>query len=181
MRNSLRQKEEQYRDAQDKIGLHGIEIDKWQQQQEQMDKFTHSLEQQLAVAREAQAQLDEQKQENLLLKETIDRMRFDMDELRLKADGNIPSDTKGRTSNQGSLSKSLGQELARIGGKWPGGEDTDEEDESTAVSDDGSAGEGTEGEDVVQTIITRRKKVRTQYDFLNQVLTTGSRRSRVGL
>lgn len=126
-----------------------------------MDKFTHSLEQQLAVAHEAQIHLDEQKQENLLLKETIDRMRFDMDELRLKADGNVPSDAtaKGQMSNQGSLSKSLGQELARMGGKWPGGEDSDEEDDSTAVSEDGSAGEGTEGEDVVQTIITRRKKV----------------------
>ena len=160
LRSVLRIRDEQWRDASEKIALHGIEIEKWQAQVEQMERFSQSLESQLAIARDAQAQLDEQKQENLLLKETIDRMRFDMDELRLKADGNIPSEpTKGGRSNQGSLSKSLGQELARIGGKWPGGESSDEEDESTAVSDDGSAGEGTEGEDVVQTIITRRKKV----------------------
>ncbi|EJD07049.1 uncharacterized protein FOMMEDRAFT_131786 [Fomitiporia mediterranea MF3/22] len=159
LRNALRNRDQQYRDATEKISLHGLEIEKWQQQQDQMEHLMQSLENQLAIAREAQAQLEEQKQENLLLKETIDRLRFDMDELRNKADGTMTAEGKGQASNQGSISKSLGVELARLNsGKWPGGESTDEEDESTAVSDQETDNEGTEGEDVVQTIITRRKK-----------------------
>ncbi|OCB88176.1 hypothetical protein A7U60_g4694 [Sanghuangporus baumii] len=158
LRNALRTKDQQYRDAMDKISLHSLEIDKWQQQQEQMEHTLQTLETQLAMAREAQAQLEEQKQENLLLKETIDRLRFDMDELRTKADGSVP-ETKGTVSQQGSLSKSLGVELARLNhGKWPGGEESDEEESTTAVSDNESDSGATEGEDVVQTIITRRKK-----------------------
>ncbi|KAL5504361.1 hypothetical protein ACEPAH_8435 [Sanghuangporus vaninii] len=158
LRNALRTKDQQYRDAMDKISLHSLEIDKWQQQQEQMEHTLQALETQLAMAREAQAQLEEQKQENLLLKETIDRLRFDMDELRTKADGSVP-ETKGTVSQQGSLSKSLGVELARLNhGKWPGGEESDEEEGTTAVSDNESDSGATEGEDVVQTIITRRKK-----------------------
>ncbi|KAH8112733.1 hypothetical protein DFH11DRAFT_1689882 [Phellopilus nigrolimitatus] len=161
LRNALRTREQQYRDAGEKISLHELEINKWQQQQEQMEQQMQHLESQLTAAREAEAQLDEQKQENLLLKETIDRMRFDMDELRTKADGSIaPAGTSGSGSHQGSISKSLGVELMRMNnGKWPGEEDSDEEDESTAVSDEGSGSGDTEGEDVVQTIITRRKKV----------------------
>ncbi len=62
-----------------------------QRQNEQLTLHIANLEQQLLVTREAESQLDEQKQENLLLKETIDRMKFDMEELRHKADGNIPS------------------------------------------------------------------------------------------
>ena len=71
-----------------------------------------TLEAQLNIAREAQVQLEEQKQENLMLKETIDRMRFDMDELRMKADGsNVHSGSSGGgQSAQNSISKSLGLE-----------------------------------------------------------------------
>ncbi|KAI5119642.1 hypothetical protein M0805_009003 [Coniferiporia weirii] len=157
LRNGLRTRDQQFRESVDKISLHGLEINKWQQQMDQMEQHTQHLEAQLVAAREAQAQLDEQKQENMLLKETIDRMRFDMDELRTKADGSLVPAGSGRDSVHGSIGKSLGVELQRMKGKWPGEDDTDE-DESTAVSDDGSGDGDTEGEDVVQTIITRRKK-----------------------
>lgn len=151
LRNALRTRDEQYRDSIEKISLHGDEIDKWQLQQEQLEKDIQSLEAQLTMAREAQAQLDEQKQENMLLKETIDRMRFDMDELRAKAQPEKMSATQ-----RDSLSKTFGSELARMKGKWPSGDESEDEDE-TVVSDSGS---GTENEDVVQTIITRRTKKR---------------------
>lgn len=154
LRNTLRMRDQQIRDHTEKISLHGLELNKWQQQQEQLESHMSHLEAQLVAAREAQAQLDEQKQENLLLKETIDRMRFDMDELRTKADGNVP--TAG-LRDSGSIGKSLGVELSRM--QWPPpekGEASDDDD--TAVSDDGNGEGDTEGEDVVQTIITRRKK-----------------------
>jgi hypothetical protein len=156
----------QYSDAQNKISLHTLEISKWQKQQQDGEAFMANLEAQLNIAREAQVQLEEQKQENLMLKETIDRMRFDMDELRQKADGsNVHSGSSGGAqSNQNSISKSLGLEILRMNnGKWIG-EEGDEEDETevedevrTAVDEES---DGTEGEDVIQTIITRKKRVR---------------------
>ena len=160
MRNALRTRDEQYRDANDKISMHSIEIEKWEVQRDQWELTNQNLEQQLTIAREAQAQLEVQKQENLLLKETIDRMRFDMDELRVKADGSIAAASgSGTTSNQNTISKSLGAELLRSNGKWMEEEASDDEESTTAVSDNGSDSGATEGEDVVQTIITRRKKV----------------------
>lgn len=160
LRDILRDRDLQYRDASEKISLHNLEINKWLQNNEQLNQRIANLEQQLVVAREAETQLDEQKQENLLLKETIDRMKFDMEELRHKADGNIPS-TSGSASNQSTLSKSLGVEIMRMNnGKWPGEDESDEESESTAVEDEQhDDGDDTEGEDVIQTIITRKKRV----------------------
>ena len=158
MRNALRTRDEQYRDANDKISMHSIEIEKWEVQRDQWELTNQNLEQQLTIAREAQAQLEVQKQENLLLKETIDRMRFDMDELRVKADGSIAAASgSGTTSNQNTISKSLGAELLRSNGKWMEEEASDDEESTTAVDEEGSGGSGTD-EDVVQTIITRRKK-----------------------
>jgi hypothetical protein len=126
-------------------------------------------------------QLDEQKQENMLLKETIDRMRFEMDEMRANAALGLPPSAGGSGSGPGTLSKTLGAELM---GKmqWEEGDEGDDErdgnedehveegssleaperseDESgtsvTAVEED----EDTEDEDVIQTIITRKKRVR---------------------
>lgn len=147
-----------------------MEIEKWEAQRDQWEATHQHLEQQLLIAREAQAQLDEQKQENMLLKETIDRMRFDMDELRSKADGNLApgASGSGSTSNQNTISKSLGVELLRSGGKWMDEEQSEDEESSTAVDEDGSAGgSGTEDEDVVQTIITRRKKVSLFLEFIH--------------
>ncbi len=161
MRNGLLRREEQHRDAIEKIALHNLELDKWQRQNEQLTLHIANLEQQLLVTREAESQLDEQKQENLLLKETIDRMKFDMEELRHKADGNIPS-SSGTASNQNTISKSLGVEIMRMNnGKWMGDGESDDESESTAVEDEQhDDGDDTEGEeDVIQTIITRKKRV----------------------
>ena len=47
------------------------------------------LERDLEVLSVAQAQLDEQKQQNLFLKEIIDRVRYEIDEMRNAASGNF--------------------------------------------------------------------------------------------
>lgn len=159
MRTELRNRDQDYRDANEKVSLHHLEINRWQQQNEQLTVQITSLEAQLEAAREAENQLNEQKQENLLLKETIERMKFDMEELRHKADGNIPS-SSGTSSNQNTISKSLGEEILRMNnGKWLDENESDEESESTAVDEEEDDGNDTEGEDVIQTIITRKKRV----------------------
>lgn len=127
------------------------------------------------MAQGVYAQLDEQKQENLLLKETIDRMRFEMDEMRgsaaaLGAGGG--GGGGGGTSAGNTISKSLGAELmGKL--KWEeegseGEEDEDERDRSMETVSEGEGSsvtavefddEGDEDEDVIQTIITRKKRV----------------------
>jgi len=117
-----------------------------------------ALENELAIAQQAHAQLDEQKQENLLLKETIDRMRFDMDEMRSSA---APvTGGSGQSSTANTMSKSLGAELL---GKMKGGWGMEDEEED-AREEEGDVSveteeEDTESEDVIQTIITRKKRV----------------------
>ena len=62
-----------------------METSKYLKENEAYEERIVLLEQELAFAQQAQTSLDEQKQETLMLKETIDRMRFDMDELRARA------------------------------------------------------------------------------------------------
>lgn len=104
----------------------------------------------LEVAREAQHNLDSQKQENLLLKETIDRLRFDLDEMRTTAQAASSSRASLPGSNVGTMSRDLAHELQ---GHL---RDVNTEDEETEAGDD-SDGQTTEGEDYVETIVTRRK------------------------
>lgn len=96
-------------------------------------------------------------------------MRFDMDELRMKADGGggmHSGSSGGVPSNQNSISKSLGLEILRMNnGRWIGEEGDEAEEEADADVEDKTAvgdeeeSDGTEGEDVIQTIITKRKRV----------------------
>jgi hypothetical protein len=82
------------------------------------------LEVELIEAKDAIEALEEQKNENLQLKETIDRLRLDLDELRTQARANaeimnksasstLSRSTSGRESVPVTLSKNLGRELAR--------------------------------------------------------------------
>lgn len=92
-----------------------------------------------------------------MLKETIDRMRFEMDEMRNLGAGQGTG--SGSASARGSVSKSLGAELlGKMGAQWAMDEEEDEEG-LDLESEDRQDTEGEE-EDVIQTIITRKKRVR---------------------
>ncbi|KAF8694550.1 hypothetical protein AX14_002010 [Amanita brunnescens Koide BX004] len=169
-RDDLRIREDVIRMLRDAATTHEHEEGKWAREQESYEERIAHLEAELTVAQQAHVQLDEQKQENLLLKETIDRMRFEMDEMRSGLNLGLYSGTLGLPgSGRGTISKSLGDEL--VGKlKWEdddpnasrestvGDEDEEEEGSSfnseTAVELDGESGE----EDVIQTIITKRKR-----------------------
>ena len=152
----LRERDGEIKDFKEQVSLQELEISKWQEQRDRAEAYTFSLESQLTLAGESQRQLEEQKQENLLLKETIDRMRFDMDELRTKADSQFGGANNAAMS-QASIGKNLGAELARALNEDT---DIDTADEDTAV-DESEAGDAndTESEDVIQTIITHKKRV----------------------
>ena len=153
-RNTIRQRNQELKDLQDAATLHALEAQKWTPKLELYKRQIIALKGDLAIAQQAHAQLDEQRQENLMLKETIDRMRFEMDEMQNNASGLGGGAGSRGSSQKGSLSKSLGGELfGKIGPQW-------------GVEDEGSDGEefepdegDTEGEDVIQTIITRKMRV----------------------
>ena len=122
------------------------------------------LEKSLEIARAAQDALDDQKQENvsnvnsldrreideqsqLVLRETIDRLRFDMDELR--ATGSKLVDSENNSSFP-SLTRNLGREIAEKLAK-------------NAV--EAASATGGDGEDV-ETVVTTRRIVSVDFSVL---------------
>ncbi|KAJ7081877.1 hypothetical protein B0H15DRAFT_940416 [Mycena belliarum] len=160
-RNDLRDREEAVRALREAAGLTQIEVARYAKEHEGYEDRIANMEEELAVAQQAHAQLDEQKQENMLLKETIDRMRFDLDEMRSSSTG--AGGSSGQSSAANTVSKSLGAELLGKMKGWGGMESESEEepDEEEAAMSSGTAApddDDTEGEDVIQTIITRKKR-----------------------
>jgi hypothetical protein len=163
LRNTLRRKDEEIRNCRESLSLQQMETSKYLKENEAYEERIVLLEQDLALAQQAQTSLDEQKQENLMLKETIDRMRFDMDELRATLTSNAASSGSGTSSAPGSVSRSLGAELLskmKVDSRWID-DDDDETDAAATLKELGieDADENTDDEDIVQTIITRKKKV----------------------
>ncbi|KAJ7472688.1 hypothetical protein FB451DRAFT_1089576 [Mycena latifolia] len=165
-RNDLRDREETVRALREAAGLTQIEVARYAKEHEGYEDRIAHMEQELAIAQQAHAQLDEQKQENMLLKETIDRMRFDLDEMRSSSAAAGAGGSSGSSSAANTVSKSLGAELlGKMKGGWGGmeseSEEEAEEEEEVATTSSGTPGEDdddTEGEDVIQTIITRKKR-----------------------
>lgn len=158
-RDDLRQREELIRNLREAASLHEVENAKWAKEHENYENRIGVLENELAIAQQAHAQLDEQKQENLLLKETIDRMRFDMDEMRNNAVTTVMGGS-GQSSAANTMTKSLGAELlGKMKGGWGMQDEEDEGEEETDISVEMEDDEETESEDVIQTIITRKKRV----------------------
>jgi len=147
------------------------------------------LQAELNKANHVHGEYVNQKQENMLLKETIDRLRYDLDDLRT---AHANDSTKGGSSAPGSakpsLSRTLGSELLRR--LHPHEEKVTEEDsdnETTVEETVQAKGENTDGdEDVFQTIITR-KRVRNIFqtcfwfifNAIQKVITRGKRAATV--
>jgi hypothetical protein len=130
--------------------MNAVDLRRLEEEQESFMQQIRNLEEELALAQKTQAALDEQKQENMALKEVIDRMRFEMDEMRVAAASGLGS--SGGASAKNTISKSLGAEMMKM---------LEKEEESAKVveQEEEEEDEDTEGEDVIQTIITRTKRV----------------------
>ncbi|KAF8689037.1 hypothetical protein RHS03_09269, partial [Rhizoctonia solani] len=155
MRNVLRRREQEIKDADDRGFVHEAEAQKWAREREALEKSIETLEVELSVTRHASNELDEQKQENLLLKETIDRLRFDLDALR----AGMTSSVGGLNQGQGILSMSLANEIRegferREREERENNRDDDETDAEVTVED----GEGSEDGYIETTVTTTRKR-----------------------
>lgn len=162
-RNTLRRRDEEIKDHKEAASLQQIEAAKWAREQANYEDRIAFIESELTIAQQAQVQLDEQKQENMMLKETIDRMRFDMDEMRNSA-ANIAQGGSGTASVRGSVSRSLGAELlSKMKDLTEENDEEEEEEVEETIMSPSPEDNDTEGEDVVETIITRTKRVSCSY------------------
>lgn len=178
-RSALRQRDEDLKAYQEQSSLHDAEEKKWVSARDTYEERMSQLEVELAVANHAQSALEEQKQENMLLKETIDRMRFEMDEMRSSFQSEAGKDEKGNKSQPNTIGKSLGAEMTRADSRWIDGSEWERvgdsegnEDTSAETDAHSNSGEttivheeaeerfevGSDGEDVIQTIITRKTR-----------------------
>ncbi|KAF7324535.1 hypothetical protein MKEN_00494400 [Mycena kentingensis (nom. inval.)] len=147
-RIDLRERDEALRLEREAAERVQLDVHKLEAEEEQYVTRIVALEEELALAQQAQNALDEQRKENMLLKETIDRLRFDLDELR-------SSGASGRPETASStISRSLGAELAENMRDWGGWKD--EEDGARVIPGGDEEEDDADGDDVVQTILTRR-------------------------
>ncbi|GAA5889951.1 hypothetical protein JCM5296_003659 [Sporobolomyces johnsonii] len=144
------------RAAEEAMQNHALQVQQFDRDRELLQQAITKLEEDLLVARRAQDSLDDQKQENLMLKETIDRLRFDLDEMRVasRKSGSLDTGSPGDPNSPAkslaaSISKSLGREIAN--------RMAEQEEES-----DSDEGEETEGEDeeVDDIIVTTHRRIK---------------------
>ena len=155
-RDELRQRAETIQALQETLHLQEAEVNKYVRERETYEERIVSLEKELEVNLETQEMLDEQKQENLMLKETIDRMRYEMDRMRNDASAVGLANTSGTNSVNGTISKSLGAELAGKLGAW-GEEDEPSTSSSQPAADPHTGDDGDSStESEIEEIITRR-------------------------
>jgi hypothetical protein len=179
-RSDLRHRDQMISSLRETASLYQVEQEKWAIIERNYEERLAVIQRELDRAEEVGRELDEQKRENWALKETIDRMKYDMDELRQSlASGINMSSSTGPTgvatpsgSRDNTVSKSLGAELLGkmrwgISGNEPPPSDDEDAEREAAEEDDEEesriiekvlSGEDTEQEDVIQTIITRKKK-----------------------
>ena len=157
-RQSLLERDEELRTMKEANSLQLLEIRKWEDESHRWQRDIKDFDATVLQAQQTEAALDQQLQVNMVLKETIDRLRFELDELRTRR-----AASAGTASIHGSVSKSLGAELLSKmkDGAWEDGQEHEEEEHEVdePVEEAHADGSDTEGEDVIRTIITRTKRV----------------------
>lgn len=149
-RDALRQKDDEIKEMSRLTSRNAQDAEQRDQVRLATETRVTQLEEELIEMRKAEGNLDLQKAENLLLKETIDRLRFELDEITNNATSGSLSVP---TSHAGTMSKSLGAEIFRTESNIF---DLEEGDTETAI-DEHSDRSG-DGEEEIQTIIRRTRR-----------------------
>ena len=148
----------------DAAALHAVETDKSNKEQQVLEDRVNQLTADLELAQQAYSSLDDQKAENLLLKETIDRLRFEMDEMRTNAANALEQSKDGAAGNAASVGRTLGAEMVRAGvdpNAAPPSRVQQEEDSEDETIVDEIINEDSDDDEFIQTVITKtRKRVR---------------------
>ncbi|KAI5886088.1 uncharacterized protein SCHCODRAFT_02112215 [Schizophyllum commune H4-8] len=171
-RDDLRQREKDVAELQEHLAGHQQEAEKHTVVIASYEERLVAMQELVEQLRQAQEELIGQKNENMALKETIDRMRFEMDELRASQPSGLLMDpaTKaiGRPpSERGSVGKSLGAEMLgkmkfgyRGAGEDDGEEHEDDSEDGNTTIEEETVVESSDDEFQTETIVTRRKRVK---------------------
>jgi len=134
-------------------------------EQQVLEDRINQLTADLELAQQAYSSLDDQKAENLLLKETIDRLRFEMDEMRTNAANALEQSKDGVAGNAASVGRTLGAEMVRAGvdpSAAPPRRILEEEDSEDETIVDELINQESDDDEFIQTVITKtRKRVRS--------------------
>ncbi|KAG8813520.1 hypothetical protein FRC17_001541 [Serendipita sp. 399] len=158
----IHNRESEIRDLEHQLEIVEHEVDKGKGEQAVNEEQIRRLQAEVAQANEVHAQLLSQKQENQVLKETIDRLRYDLDDLRsAHANDSTRGGSSGPASAMPSLTRTLGSELLRRLNPQQENAAADGSDSDATVEETVEEKvENTDGEeDVFQTIITRKRKI----------------------
>ncbi|KAL1737941.1 hypothetical protein HDZ31DRAFT_51671, partial [Schizophyllum fasciatum] len=172
-RDDLRQREKDVAELQEDLTAHQQETEKHNAVINTYEDRIASMQDHITMLQQAQDELVDQKNENLVLKETIDRMRFEMDELRAGQASGLLTDAATKAiggkapSERGSVGKSLGAEMLgkmKFGYRGAGEDDGEERDGEGSEDGDNTIEEETvvessDDEFQTETVITRRKRV----------------------
>lgn len=137
--------------------MHAVETDKWNMHQQGLEDRINQLTVDLELAQQAYSSLDDQKSENLLLKETIDRLRFELDEMRSNAAHALEQSKDGVPGNPASVGKTLGAEMARAGVDPNAPQKQEEESEDETIVDE-TINQESDDDEYIQTVITKTRK-----------------------
>ncbi|POV94586.1 hypothetical protein PSTT_16791, partial [Puccinia striiformis] len=176
MQTQLNQKEDELRSANRHIQSHGSEIKKWELDRQLREEHIKNLHLELEELQATREILEEQKQSNLDLKLTIDRLKFELDEQRLRNAGSSVADSRP-TSIAGSVGQNLGEEFKKaiksgeynqeFGSDTDDGQDDDDDTEEIDrvikdLDNNRQHSPGGDGDDIFQEIRIRRYKRRSK-------------------
>ncbi|ORY24001.1 hypothetical protein BCR39DRAFT_548111 [Naematelia encephala] len=143
LRDLLRDRDAEIQELEAAAHSHQADEEKFHREVQALEAEIKRLESDLSVARQAESVLEVQKQENLQLKETIDRIRFDLEEARAAAASAVGGAGHTRMGTQssgfGTISRNLGDEINR------------------RLMDVDKVPKEDDGEDVVETIVTTQR------------------------
>jgi len=157
----------------DAAALHAVETDKWNKEQQILEDRINQLSADLELAQQAYSSLDDQKAENLLLKETIDRLRFEMDEMRTNAANALEQSKDGAVGNATSVGRTLGAEMVRAGidpNVAPPRRVQQEEDSEDETIVDETINQESDDDEFIQTVITKTRKRVPSMLFLSEYM-----------
>ncbi|KAF8322707.1 hypothetical protein DL93DRAFT_2162825 [Clavulina sp. PMI_390] len=160
-RNTIRKKDDELRHAETLHAEQAADADRWKQEQDSYEKTITSLQSELQIASEAHHQLQEQKANNLQLKETIDRLRLDLDEIRNVNTPPNPGSNAGTMMLKNKKRMSLLTLDQELGGSEDEAQGSVVEGSEVATRADSPLDDAefsVDDEGFEETIITRRRK-----------------------
>jgi predicted nuclease with TOPRIM domain len=156
-RSNLRRRDNEVKEYTDVAALHTVEAERWIKEQQVLEDRINQLTTDLELAQQAYSSLDDQKAENLLLKETIDRLRFEVDEMRSSAATALEQSKDGAPGNATSVGRTLGAEMVRAGVD-PNAPPSKNEEESEGETFDETINQESDDDEFIQTVITKTRK-----------------------